>query len=245
MIDDIEDIFDCYAIVGKVSREQDKIYYWEQQKKLLETFEPILKDWKYKKININQYFDILLKSNIDGIHVTSKKAPTGGYRNWTEKNTLEIATKYLKNNQHLIFSFDNYGKSIADFYPKDKKNGLINIESGWIQASKNQISDNNSVYDLYIKFGDWNRISPESINQYLYIYLKRGIFEKEQLNYIIYKLKSLLFSEKTFYNWRPFRIVWKNERGNTCFNLVTDDEYGVSINRKNGLNSINNLWTEI
>jgi hypothetical protein len=107
------------------------------------------------------------------------------------------------------------------------------------------MSNNFSIYDLYIKFGNWNRVSPKSLNQYFYIYLKRDIFTSNEIELILQQLQTLLFVDKTYYNYRPFRIVWKDEQGMTCFNLVTDDEYGISINGKNGLNSIGNLWKEI
>jgi hypothetical protein len=246
MLEEISDIYDCYALLGKVPKEQDKIYYWSQQERLYEIFEPYLKDWKYKKIDIDQYFEVLLKVEKDGVlRVTGKEAPTGGFRNWTVENTYDITTKFLTNNEHLIYSFENYGKSNIDFYPKDKKTGLINIHWAWIKASKNKMSNNFSIYDLYIKFGNWNRVSPKSLNQYFYIYLKRDIFTSNEIELILQQLQTLLFVDKTYYNYRPFRIVWKDEQGMTCFNLVTDDEYGISINGKNGLNSIGNLWKEI
>src|SRR5258708_5861575 len=158
MIEEIKDIYECYALLGKVSREQDKLYYWEQQKIFFKIFEPYLREWGDKKININQCFEILLKVSKGGIpHVTNKNAATGGYRNWNLENVHDITTRHLTNNEHLIHSFDNYGKGYLDFYPKDKKSGLIKVINAWVEASLKK--NKNTPHDLYMKFGDWNRLN--------------------------------------------------------------------------------------
>lgn len=84
----------------------------------------------------------------------------------------------------------------------------------------------------------------EKNNQYLYFYLKQNTFSINETKLIIEKLKEIVFAQNIYFNSRPCRVVKIDERGLTCLNHVTDDEYGRSINNNN-ISLSGGIWTEI
>ena len=237
------DIFDCYAFICKVNHEQDKIYYWKQWEKFYHVLDPLIDTWKFKKVDFEQNFEMLLKSPKDGPYkLTIKKASTGGFRTWNYQNNFEITTKYLSKNDHLIYSFNNYGKFPIDFFPADKS-GLINIFHGWVIASSDKRKKTNEIMDLYIKIGNLNRVHENSTNQYLYVFVKQNSFKKDLFQKFLIQTYKLTYGENLYYNFRPFQITSTDQNGWMNVNDVTVDDYR---SRKPGdLNQAGNQWIEV
>ena len=245
MLVPVNDIYDCSAFICKVNREEDRLFYWPQWEKFYTLLTPLIKDWEFKKVQFEQSNEVLLKSPKGGPYrTTSKNASTGGHRNWTYENNKDISTKHLSNNEHLIYLFNNFGKPFdyAELFPKNNT-GLIQMLWGWIHASKEPRKNVNTVMDLYIKLGNLNRLQVDSYNQYLYVFVKRGSFEYDVLTEFLKKVCELTFSQKVYHNWRPFRIIWKDERGLPCFNNVTDDYF--KVHKSEEPNAAKNKWPEI
>ncbi|MFM9945754.1 MAG: hypothetical protein ACKVQB_11030 [Bacteroidia bacterium] len=241
----VNDIYDCYAFICKVDKEEDRLYYWPQWEIFYTLLTPLINDWEFKKVEFEQSFEVLLKSPKGGPYrTTAKNAPTGGKRNWTYENNKDISTRHLLNNAHLIYIFNNFGKPFdyAELFPKDKS-GLIQMQWGWIQAAKEPRKNVNTVMDLYIKLGNLNRLQIDSYNQYLSVFVKRGIFETNVLTEFLKQAYDLTFAEKLYHNWRPFRIIWKDKHGSPCFNNVTDDYF--MVHKSEAPNTAKNKWTEI
>ena len=100
--------FDIYVFLGKVETEDEKVLYWDQFKELYTIINPLMTELSYKKVMSEQSFKKLLKKNKDGTYnVTYKNAPTGGKLNWNLKNCEKICTKYLTENDHLKYVFQN------------------------------------------------------------------------------------------------------------------------------------------
>lgn len=90
-LENIDDIYDCYAFIGNAPSEQDKIFHFNQQYNIFELFNPFVNKWQYKKFYVHQYFEFLLKISKDGVHHTTfKNAPTGGTKNWDKKIFIKL-----------------------------------------------------------------------------------------------------------------------------------------------------------
>ena len=102
-----------YSILGKTHSEADKLYYIDSWKLLFPILDDLLRELPFKKVWSDQAFDKFLKiEKSGGIRMTKRKASTGGQMNWSIKNYEKVATKYLSNNEHFIYAFENSYKDM-------------------------------------------------------------------------------------------------------------------------------------
>lgn len=162
--------FEIYVFLGKVRKEEDKLYYWKEFENLFHAINPIMSSFQNKTVYSEQVFTKLLKVTKDGLFkVTFKKAPTGGTLKWTKSNCQMICTKFLSDNEHLIKAFETNELEMNKMY-LEKKGVLTHLRLHEISGSvseKQEIPD--FLFRLYPQY-TWQ----SHYNQYINLFIKRS-----------------------------------------------------------------------
>jgi hypothetical protein len=237
------EIYEIYDFTCKVEDEKDKIYYWERWEKVYELIDPIIKTWGYKKITSNQSFTYLLKKHKDGtIRCTGKNAPTGGLRNWNYQSNKDISQKYLSDNKHLIYQFQNPGKTYFEFI-SDRKVGLINIYDIQIKAS---VSKKEFLpLDFYLLIDNCFACSIASPSDlHIQMIVKKGVLKTKVLNYLLSNLIGFSNAKEVYKNFRPYFVKVKSiESGVECIENISFDSF--KLRDKNNSNKAGNIWIRV
>jgi hypothetical protein len=162
-----------YSILGKANREIDKLFYIDKWKLLFPILDDIMKDFPFKKVWSNQAFDKFLKIEKSGyIRMTGRKASTGGQMNWSVKNYEKVATKYLTNNEHFIYAFENsYKEMLLKYFERGREIVTLNKHEIWGALEPEPKKNLDLVFRI---MPSWNN----SYNQYANIFLSETLIEK-------------------------------------------------------------------
>jgi hypothetical protein len=163
-----------YALLGKVSRETDKLFYPDNWKLLFPVIDNILKDLPFKKVLSDQAFDKFLKLEKNGgIRMTGRNAATGGRMNWSRKNFEKVATKHLTNNQHLIYAFENsYRDMLLKYFERGREIITLRKHEIWGAIEPEPETKLDFVFRI---MPCWDK---NAFNQYANIFLSETLIEK-------------------------------------------------------------------
>jgi hypothetical protein len=162
-----------YSILGKTSRENDKLFYIDSWKLLFPILDDILKDVPFKKVWSDQTFDKFLKiEKSGGIRMTGKKASTGGQMNWSIKNYEKVATKHLTNNEHFIYAFENsYRDMLLKYFERGREIITLRKHEIWGALDPEPKKKLDFVFRI---MPSWSN----SYNQYANIFISETLIEK-------------------------------------------------------------------
>ena len=199
--------FNIYVFLGKVEKEEDKLYYWKSFEKLYDIVNPIMQDFEFKKVMSDQNFKKLLKVTKDGLFkVTFKNAPTGGKLNWNRENCKKLSTKHLWDNEHLIYTFKHGGLEANKKF-LEAKGQLTEINSHEIYGSfqkKPEILD--FILRIYPQYS-WQK----HYNQYINLFIRTDYVNNnlERVNKMIeetYKLSKSIKLVQSSRDWEYSKI---------------------------------------
>lgn len=233
-----------YSIIGKVNNELDKLYYWKSFQKVFDSVDPIIVKLNYKMVDSYQLWQKFLKQTKDGYYrMTGRKASTGGRMIWSKKNCEKICTKYLTDNEHLIFAFEHsYKEMLGKYYEKGKE--ILDIRNHEILGKIDK--QNNRYLDFVIRIyptsnnGNWNQAINVFLSSRLIEYVSN--IKVEKMVYELAKTANSVKIGKTYRDWDHLlemkgdvptidNIMWRS--------YLVDDELNFTENKFGNWEEIN------
>jgi len=243
MISKIDTIYESFNFFCKVQKEEEKLFYSDNFNRLVKAINNSTQNWNFKRFNFEIFKQHLVK-NKKGlpIRTTLKNYPTGGYKKITTENIHKLTTLPFEDISHLKFRFENFGVDDSHLYPADNS-GLVEFHKGILLASIENKATINELMDLYFLFGDSNRISHDSNNQYCELIIKSESFEENTKKALVNEICEISCTTELYSNYRPFRKVWINGSGVQSFNEITGDTY--NFRKSDNSNQFNNIWKKL
>lgn len=243
MITSIDTIYETYCFYCKVGAEEEKLFYYNKFNDLITSVSDNTQNWNYARLKFEIFTQHLVKNRKgEPIRVTYKNYPTGGFKKINSKNIEKLTLNPFQNIEHLKFKFENFHGDDTRFHPLDNS-GLIHFHQGTIIASIANKESTNEFMDLYIYFGDTNRTSQDSNNQYCELILRPDAFDEKAKQNLIKEISQLSCANEVYSNFRPFRKVWVDNSGITCFNEVLGDTY--KLRKADNTNQFGNIWKKL
>lgn len=112
----LDSIWYCYCILGKVNAKAASLHYLDDWMKCYELLDDFLQDCTTKSLRSEQTKEVILKIAKDGFHRrTYKKVPTGGILKWNKRNNQKICKLYLQEQLEEIIAVEKTGKDYYDW----------------------------------------------------------------------------------------------------------------------------------
>jgi hypothetical protein len=207
-----DEIFVTYNLRCHIENENDRLFYWPQMEQLYTILNPIMKDWKYKRVHTDIALFRPLRPNKERENrITGKRANNGGAGNkYTLENVKKVATLFIENNPNLVAIFNNPKADLYDLY-QDNPQGLPHIFSMSIYGRINSLKIPSYMYQaqsmmhFFLYYDNsirWSKL--DAINQKLNIVIPKYLFSETEMDNLvrlsfattIYKSESAFFPVK-------------------------------------------------
>jgi hypothetical protein len=216
-------IYVQYCIRGHVNAENDKVFYQKQMMQLHDLLNPMMQDWKFKRVfmDVAKFRPVSKKPDAEGaVRITGTIAPNGGRRNvFNAASFQKVSSLHIVHNPNLVNDFNQvYDKGILYLsHPK----GLPTIFRLEIYGRKNSIKVPNWTYDyctpmhFYLQCDNGiDNHKNAAINQRINVWMPRNLMSVEAMDDLIKEIGKIAFAT----------AIYKSETA--CYGLIVEDENG-------------------
>lgn len=247
-----DEIFVTYNLRCRIENENDRLFYWSQMEQLYYILNPIMKDWKYKKVHTDvAIFRPLRPNKKRENRITGVRANNGGVRNNYElENVKKVATLYIENNPNLVASFNDPESNLYDLYQANPQ-GLPDVFGMSIYGRINTLKIPSYMYEVqsmmhfalyydnYLKFS-----KKDKINQKLNIVIPKYLFSETEMDNLVRKIGRISFATTIYKSESAFFPAKYCEP----INGYSTWSYSTNENIENAVDGKNNYgknWVEV